>query len=124
MGQDKAGSMATPNHTPSTKSEKEPRTPMSALLQRFTPTREWWEAIKRPKSSERLCGSSASQAALAQVKRVPFNLNIPEHLPNSPLCPRHPLFVGKGNGVCVYHGRKELFVGNKYNNALRVSSTS
>ncbi|MCJ1334149.1 accessory factor associated with RNA polymerase II [Thelotrema lepadinum] len=31
--------------------------------------------------------------------------NIPEHLPNSPLCPKHPRHRSKGTGVCPYHGR-------------------
>ena len=34
-----------------------------------------------------------------------FELNVPEHLPNSPLCPRHPKHSSGGKGVCVYHGR-------------------
>jgi hypothetical protein len=34
-----------------------------------------------------------------------FDLDAPEHLPSSPLCPRHPKHPSKGNGVCVFHGR-------------------
>ena len=34
-----------------------------------------------------------------------FVLSVPEHLPNSPLCPRHPKNESGGKGVCVYHGR-------------------
>lgn len=34
-----------------------------------------------------------------------FTLDIPEHLPNSPLCPRHPKNKSGGKGACVYHGR-------------------
>ena len=30
--------------------------------------------------------------------------SIPEHLPTSPLCPRHPKHRSGGKGVCVYHG--------------------
>ena len=31
--------------------------------------------------------------------------SVPEHLPNSPLCPRHPSHRSKGKGVCPYHGK-------------------
>ncbi|MCJ1343716.1 accessory factor associated with RNA polymerase II [Peltigera leucophlebia] len=34
-----------------------------------------------------------------------FVLVVPEHLSNSPLCPRHPKHPSGGKGVCVYHGR-------------------
>ncbi|MCJ1297859.1 accessory factor associated with RNA polymerase II [Hypocenomyce scalaris] len=35
-----------------------------------------------------------------------FQLQVPEHLPNSPLCPRHPKHKSGGTGICVYHGRR------------------
>ena len=35
-----------------------------------------------------------------------FQLHVPEHLPNSPLCPRHPKHKSGGTGICVYHGRR------------------
>jgi len=104
--------------TPSSTSTKDPRTPITAILQHLTPTREWFEGLKPAILIDRLSETSASQAALAQVRRTPFTLNIPEHLPNSPLCPRHPLFIGKGNGVCVYHGRKEFFDARKYSSSV------
>ncbi|MCJ1368195.1 accessory factor associated with RNA polymerase II [Acarospora aff. strigata] len=34
-----------------------------------------------------------------------FELNVPEHLLGSPLCPRSALHESGGRGVCVYHGR-------------------
>ncbi|MCJ1264287.1 accessory factor associated with RNA polymerase II [Lobaria immixta] len=37
-----------------------------------------------------------------------FELNVPEHLPNSPLCPRNPKHRSGGKGVCVYHGRNKI----------------
>lgn len=30
---------------------------------------------------------------------------VPEHFPNSPLCPRHPKHKSGGAGECPYHGR-------------------
>lgn len=35
-----------------------------------------------------------------------FQLDIPDHLPNSPLCPLHPKNKSRGTGICVYHGRR------------------
>ncbi|KAJ9635950.1 hypothetical protein H2199_008304 [Coniosporium tulheliwenetii] len=37
--------------------------------------------------------------------RAGFDWSIPEHLPNSPLCPLSPKFRGGGREICVYHGR-------------------
>ena len=39
------------------------------------------------------------------LSREQFVLSVPEHLPNSPMCPRHPKNKSGGKGVCVYHGR-------------------
>lgn len=39
----------------------------------------------------------------AQSQR--FVIDVPEHLSNSPLCPRHPKHPSGGKGVCVFHGR-------------------
>lgn len=36
--------------------------------------------------------------------RAMFDWDIPEHLPNSPLCPANPKHPSGGTGVCVYHG--------------------
>ncbi|KAL8686718.1 MAG: hypothetical protein Q9218_006912 [Villophora microphyllina] len=40
-------------------------------------------------------------------EREKFELNVPEHLPSSPLCPRNPKHKSGGKGVCVYHGRNK-----------------
>ncbi len=32
-------------------------------------------------------------------------LDIPEHLPSSPLCPMNPKHDGGGRSICPYHGR-------------------
>ncbi|KAI4125371.1 MAG: hypothetical protein LQ338_004294 [Usnochroma carphineum] len=44
----------------------------------------------------------------ANYERAIFELNVPEHLPSSPLCPRHPKHRSGGKGVCVYHGRNRV----------------
>ncbi|KAG4030121.1 hypothetical protein MFRU_013g01450 [Monilinia fructicola] len=35
-----------------------------------------------------------------------FEFNVPDHLPNSPLCPTNPMHTSKGQGICPLHGRK------------------
>ncbi|MCJ1485548.1 hypothetical protein MMC06_005723 [Schaereria dolodes] len=42
---------------------------------------------------------------VSSVSADTFELNVPEHLPNSPLCPKNPKHPSGGNGICVYHGR-------------------
>ena len=44
----------------------------------------------------------------AEEERGGFELHVPEHLPSSPLCPRHPKHKSGGKGVCVYHGRNKM----------------
>ncbi|KAI9678341.1 MAG: accessory factor associated with RNA polymerase II [Caeruleum heppii] len=38
-------------------------------------------------------------------EELPFELDVPEHLPNSPLCPANVAHPSRGKGICVYHGR-------------------
>lgn len=46
-------------------------------------------------------------AALKEAdERRKFEWLVPEHLPNSPLCPLHPRYVGPSKGLCYWHGRK------------------
>ncbi|KAL8796426.1 MAG: hypothetical protein Q9195_001333 [Heterodermia aff. obscurata] len=41
----------------------------------------------------------------ARDNAMGFEINVPEHLPSSPLCPKHPKHKSGGKGICVYHGR-------------------
>ena len=36
-----------------------------------------------------------------------LDYSIPEHLPSSPLCPKHPKNSSRGLGTCPYHGRNK-----------------
>ncbi|KAI0478754.1 hypothetical protein GGR56DRAFT_689724 [Xylariaceae sp. FL0804] len=57
--------------------------------------KEWWEVpVARP---------SYHQVTHAQQ---PFEFDLPEHLPNSPMCPANKRHRSGGTGVCVYHGRR------------------
>lgn len=59
------------------------------------PSREWWEA--KPQKSPRHDDPS---------KVARFEFDIPEHLPNSPMCPANLRHKHGGTGLCVYHGRR------------------
>lgn len=43
------------------------------------------------------------------ISREEFVASVPDHLPNSPLCPRHPKNKSGGKGTCPYHGRNNTF---------------
>ena len=47
----------------------------------------------------------------ARDNAMHFELNVPEHLPSSPLCPKHPKHKSGGKGICVYHGRNRYEAG-------------
>ncbi|RMZ73525.1 hypothetical protein GMOD_00008046 [Pyrenophora seminiperda CCB06] len=48
-----------------------------------------------------------SQLALqAAEERRKFEWLVPEHLPNSPLCPLHEKYKGPSSGLCYWHGRR------------------
>lgn len=64
-------------------------------------------------------------AALRKIDEIKkFQWIVPEHLPNSPLCPLHKNYNGYSIGVCYWHGRRrssghrsmgsEEFVGGVY----------
>jgi hypothetical protein len=41
-----------------------------------------------------------------EEERRKFEWLVPEHLPNSPLCPLHPKYRGPSAGLCYWHGRR------------------
>ena len=50
---------------------------------------------------------SLTAAALKEAdERRKFEWLVPEHLPNSPLCPLHVRYKGPSKGLCYWHGRK------------------
>ena len=53
------------------------------------------------------CCDFRAAKSLARKQRLEIEMSLPpEHLPNSPLCPKHPMHKSKGKGICMYHGRK------------------
>ncbi|MCJ1437830.1 accessory factor associated with RNA polymerase II [Xylographa pallens] len=76
-----------------------------------------WQASsnsgKSSKTSEKKSGNSdhGNERDWFRVRvrtntdRSTFELNVPDHLPNSPLCARNPKHASGGKGICPYHGR-------------------
>ncbi|KAK6957711.1 hypothetical protein Daesc_000499 [Daldinia eschscholtzii] len=57
-------------------------------------SKEWWEVpVALPRYET--------------VPQSPFEFDMPEHLPNSPMCPANKRHTSGGTGVCVYHGRRK-----------------
>jgi hypothetical protein len=52
-------------------------------------------------------GQESTDKSTTASKPLKFEINLPEHFPSSPLCPRNPKHKSGGRGVCVYHGRGE-----------------
>ncbi|WDK11573.1 hypothetical protein CGRA01v4_02852 [Colletotrichum graminicola] len=56
--------------------------------------KEWWDAKQRTQSRK-----------LTSLPK--FEFDVPEHLPNSPMCPANPKHTSGGKGLCIYHGRRK-----------------
>jgi len=61
--------------------------------------------LKRKEASDVDWYMAKLEADEARDVATNFELNVPDHLPSSPLCPKHPRHKSGGKGVCVYHGR-------------------
>ncbi|KAG0649142.1 Cell division control 73 [Hyphodiscus hymeniophilus] len=77
-----------------------------AFPARNLPTREprsspdWWKR-------EELAAREAARHDLAKRQQFALEMSLPpEHLPNSPLCPRNSMHKSQGLGICAYHGRR------------------
>lgn len=61
--------------------------------------------LKRKEASDVDWYRAKMEADEARDVTTNFELNVPDHLPASPLCPKHPKHKSGGKGICVYHGR-------------------
>lgn len=68
-----------------------------------------------------LGGSPKGPVLKAGEERAKLEWLIPEHLPNSPLCPLNPKYRGPSKGVCVFHGRRKSVVGSRAGGERRIS---
>ncbi|KAF2733327.1 hypothetical protein EJ04DRAFT_275056 [Polyplosphaeria fusca] len=100
----------TPNSSSSQESPQGPTSPADfpppdMVVKDDDPGKEWFRVrIKSAKSSDEADRKdSNSRAAEARAK---FEWCVPEHYPNSPLCPLHVKYKGPFKGTCLYHERK------------------
>jgi hypothetical protein len=64
-----------------------------------------WFRIQRDETPEE---RQLTAAALRELdERRKFEWIVPEHLPNSPLCPLHAKYQGYSKGRCYWHGRRK-----------------
>lgn len=78
-------------------------------------TTEWWEAdTKHTETGKKTSGHKPKNVnmngpmhpGLLPGLPASFVLELPEHLPNSPLCPKNPAHKSGGSGICPSHGRR------------------
>lgn len=79
---------------------------------------EWYETqLARVDAANESASLSTTMSGPARADRDKdkevVDLNVPEHLPTSPLCPRHRKHKGGGTGACWMHGRRENGAGRR-----------
>jgi hypothetical protein len=75
--------------------DDKPRTPFQT---------ETWFRVRWDNSID---DSHATPQGLQEVEeRKKFEWIVPEHLPKSPLCPKHAAYRGYSAGICYWHGRR------------------
>lgn len=74
------------------------KTEAQGLLSETKRRREWWDPS--PKTLAAATTTAASRRDLIR-KAAAFEFDVPEHLPNSPMCPANPKHKSGGKGVCV-----------------------
>ncbi|EJP68010.1 uncharacterized protein BBA_02906 [Beauveria bassiana ARSEF 2860] len=81
-------------HTPMTSTYASPKYNAHRMSVAI-PSREWWEGkLQKPtRHKDMNCATK-------------FEFDVPEHLPNSPMCPANVRHKSGGSGLCVYHGRR------------------
>jgi len=75
---------------------------------------EWWEAdTKHIDTGKKTSGHKPKAVTLGRPMHpglpglpASFVLELPEHLPNSPMCPKNPSHKSGGSGICPSHGRR------------------
>jgi hypothetical protein len=85
--------------------DDKPRTPFQT---------ETWFRVRRDNSTDE---SHATPQRLQEIEeRKKFEWFVPEHLPKSPLCPKHAAYTGYSAGICYWHGRRP----SKEDDAIRM----
>ncbi|KAH7314052.1 hypothetical protein BKA65DRAFT_600110 [Rhexocercosporidium sp. MPI-PUGE-AT-0058] len=71
-----------------------------------SPSIEWWEVDTQHANMGNKTARPLNGDITTHSNKTPFELNLPEHLPNSPLCPKNSMHQSGGTGICPFHGRK------------------
>ncbi|MCJ1450978.1 hypothetical protein MMC28_001312 [Mycoblastus sanguinarius] len=89
----------------------DPKAPAAETAQAIKPEGNSRELHERPAHvAEKVWYRVKLEVIDAEVaSRAQFVTSAPDHLPNSPLCPRHPKHKSGGTGVCIYHGKNTTF---------------
>lgn len=66
----------------------------------------WYRVNHERGARHRDARTVAALARQEEEERRKFEWLVPEHLPNSPLCPLQEKYVGVGKGLCYWHGRR------------------
>ncbi|KAJ5038566.1 hypothetical protein J3E74DRAFT_453314 [Bipolaris maydis] len=66
----------------------------------------WYRVNHEDNADLRDSYTVAALARQEEEERRKFEWLVPEHLPNSPLCPLHDKYVGPSQGLCYWHGRR------------------
>ncbi|XP_014555637.1 hypothetical protein COCVIDRAFT_101920 [Bipolaris victoriae FI3] len=66
----------------------------------------WYRVNHEDDADLRDSHTVAALARQEEEERRKFEWLVPEHLPNSPLCPLHDKYVGPSQGLCYWHGRR------------------
>ncbi|KAJ4363203.1 hypothetical protein N0V83_010323 [Neocucurbitaria cava] len=70
-----------------------------------TPRQDGWFRIQHSDSPDEY--ALTAQALKEEDERRKFEWLVPEHLPNSPLCPLNPIYRGPCKGMCYWHEKKK-----------------
>lgn len=103
-----ANAIAIADFSPSDGDGDEPDTPRNSA-ELLTPHARLVAAARRRSAGHNDWFSLQLMVEDAGEAEEHFELNVPEHLIGSPLCPRSPMHKSGGKGVCVYHGRNKSF---------------
>ena len=66
----------------------------------------WYRVNHEQDANLRDLETIAELARQEEEERRKFEWLVPEHLPNSPLCPLHEKYTGPSRGLCYWHGRR------------------
>lgn len=95
---------STPSEHDDSDDSDDPSTPRTEA-ELMTPRERLFSAVRRRSTGHNDWFSVQLMVEDTRGAEERFELNVPEHLLGSPLCPQSPMHKSGGKGICVYHGR-------------------